>query len=637
MVSPRPRLAVVLLAAALASAGISNAAPFPRAGFTFTPPNPSVTSTVHFTDTSSGAPTSWLWNFGDPASDGNDTSTDQNPTHVFNSAGDYSVSLTVTNDSGSSTISQTLTILPPQVPNASFTFVADKLRVQFTDTSTNNPTAWSWNFGDGASSNNTSTLQNPIHTYSTEGKYTVKLVATNIAGDSQPAFRSLTVFRTVQVPVATFAFSVSRFTAGFTDTSANSPTAWSWDFGDPDSGGDNVSDLQNPTHTFTRVGAYTVMLVASNAAGASAPASRVVVIGTTPAPVASFAFTVDGLTVAFTDTSTNGPTSWSWNFGDDGSPTNTSTARNPTHVYPAFGTYTVTLVASNAVGSSAPATMEVVLGNCVADATTLCLNSGRFRVGVVWSVPAQNRSGVGMAVPLTGDTGYFWFFTSANVELVVKVLDARGVNSAFWVFYGALSDVEYTVTVTDTLTGDVKAYPNASGHLASVGDTSAFPQSVSVQGVQPEARVSPESLAERSTEELYALYASLTATATARAARPPDSVDACTATAEALCLNQSRFRVTVNWQVPSQNRFGSGQAVPISGDTGYFWFFSSANVELTLKVLDGRSVNGHFWVFYGALSNVQYTITVTDTQTSAFKVYPNPSGTLASVADTSAF
>ena len=78
-------------------------------------------------------------------------------------------------------------------------------------------------------------------------------------------------------------------------------------------------------------------------------------------------------------------------------------------------------------------------------------------------------------------------------------------------------------------------------------------------------------------------------------------------------------------------------AVPITGDTGYFWFFSSNNVELVIKALDGRAVDGKFWIFYGALSDVQYTITVTDTQTGAVKTYTNPSGQLASVADTSAF
>ncbi len=70
--------------------------------------------------------------------------------------------------------------------------------------------------------------------------------------------------------------------------------------------------------------------------------------------------------------------------------------------------------------------------------------------------------------------GSFWFFTSNNVELVVKVVDGRAFNNKFWVFYGALSNVEYTITVTDTVTGNVKTYFNPSGRLAGVADTGAF-------------------------------------------------------------------------------------------------------------------------------------------------------------------
>ncbi len=75
----------------------------------------------------------------------------------------------------------------------------------------------------------------------------------------------------------------------------------------------------------------------------------------------------------------------------------------------------------------------------------------------------------------------------------------------------------------------------------------------------------------------------------------------------------------------------------MTNDTGWFWFFDPANVEVMLKVLDGTALNGKHWVFYGALSSVEYTITVTDTQTGVQKIYKNPSGTLASVADTEAF
>jgi len=268
---------------------------------------------------------------------------------------------------------------------------------------------------------------------------------------------------------------------------------------------------------------------------------------------------------------------------------------------------------------------------CVAGSTTLCLSAGRFEVRVAWSVPSQGRSGVGTAVPLTGDTGQFWFFDSANIELVIKVLDARAVNGHFWVFYGALSDVQYAITVTDSVTGAVKNYANAAGTLASVADTSAF--SPAGTSLQPPSAASVEEIETRLTEELPGAYAAKQAVVTPQAA----VVEACTPLGTILCLNEARFQVTVEWEVPSQGRSGHGAAIAVTGDTGYFWFFDSANIELVIKVLDGRAVNGHFWVFYGALSDVQYTITVMDTQTGAVKTYTNPSGTLASVADTSVF
>ena len=113
-------------------------------------------------------------------------------------------------------------------------------------------------------------------------------------------------------------------------------------------------------------------------------------------------------------------------------------------------------------------------GLCFATPTALCLNGSRFRVEVAWQVPAQGSSGAGIAVPLTSDTGHFWFFSANNVELVVKVVDGRGFNGHYWVFSGALSDVAYTITVTDTGTGAVRTYSNPSGRLTSLADVSAF-------------------------------------------------------------------------------------------------------------------------------------------------------------------
>ncbi len=259
---------------------------------------------------------------------------------------------------------------------------------------------------------------------------------------------------------------------------------------------------------------------------------------------------------------------------------------------------------------------------------------GRFRIEVDWAVPSQNRSGVGTEVSLTPDTRYFWFFTPSNVELVIKVLDARGVNGYYWVFYGALSSVQYTIRITDTATGAVKTYTNPSGTLASVADIQAFPGvTAGASGLSaPQAADFQWALAAQ-VEAGFAPGSPAISKSVAASAAPA----ACSPDSQTLCLTSSRFQIRVDWAVPSQNRSGTGTAVPVTTDTGYFWFFNSANVELVIKVLDARGVNNHFWVFYGALSSVQYTIRVTDTETGVTKTYQNPSGTLASVADTSAF
>ncbi len=104
----------------------------------------------------------------------------------------------------------------------------------------------------------------------------------------------------------------------------------------------------------------------------------------------------------------------------------------------------------------------------------LCLG-GRFRVEAQYTNPTSGETRAGHASPLTGDTGAFWFFGPSNAELMIKVLDGRAVNGHFWVFYGALSDVDYTVTVTDTLTGDRRTYHNDRHQLASRADVAAFP------------------------------------------------------------------------------------------------------------------------------------------------------------------
>jgi hypothetical protein len=105
---------------------------------------------------------------------------------------------------------------------------------------------------------------------------------------------------------------------------------------------------------------------------------------------------------------------------------------------------------------------------------TLYLQGGRFEVTVDWVAIYQGMSGPGIPVSLTSDSGYFWFFSNNNVELLVKVLDATTIDGHFWVFWGSMTDVEYTITVTDTMTGLSKQYFGVQGVQQSGYDQTTF-------------------------------------------------------------------------------------------------------------------------------------------------------------------
>lgn len=247
-------------------------------------------------------------------------------------------------------------------------------------------------------------------------------------------------------------------------------------------------------------------------------------------------------------------------------------------------------------------------GGCRAGGATACLDDARFQIQVSYRLGGQTATAT--AVQLSGETAAFWFTDASSYELLVKVLDGTAVNGEFWVFSGGLSDVEYTVTVTDVLTGGVKTYPKAAGILKSFADTGGFPGKARAEraAAPPAAR---------------------------SAAVSPAAAGACTAGATDLCLAGSRFQASVSFQGGSLA--GSGMAVPLTDDTGSFWFLAPDNYELTVKILDGTVVNGHFWVFYGAMTDFAFTLTVTDTTDGKVKTYTNQAGTIPSAADTSTF
>ncbi|MBK9451982.1 MAG: PKD domain-containing protein [Bacteroidetes bacterium] len=247
--------------------------------------------------------------------------------------GNGTYTVVVTNQGCASNPSAPVTITVQPLPVAQYTATTAGLNATFTDNTLNTPISWSWNFGDG----NTSTLQNPTHTYAAAGSYSVCLTATNACGINVSC-QTVTV---CQPPAAAFSNTANLLQLSFADASTGVPTSWSWDFGD---GGTSTS--QNPSHTYAAPGTYNVCLTATNACSTSTSCQNVTVV--CPPPVAGFSTIVLGFQANFTvqSTSTGTPT-YSWDFGDGG----TSVLFNPSHTYAVGGLYNVCLTMTTECGT----------------------------------------------------------------------------------------------------------------------------------------------------------------------------------------------------------------------------------------------------------------------------------------------
>jgi PKD repeat protein len=378
--------------------------------FTGTPTTVCTGSQVTYIDQSLGSPTTWSWTFpgGTPAS-----STVQNPVVTYNTPGVYNVTLTIGNSSGSNTLTKTSYITVGDITTnftGSPTTVTIGNSVTFTDNTSCNPTSWSWSFPGGTPS--TSTAQNPVVTYNTLGAYSATLIAAN-AGASDTVVKDNYITVT-EVPINYCNSMGSNFTYewigqvgfnGFTNASGAAGYSNFTGMVVPIVAGSNVAVTLTPTYAgsayteywrvwidynkdgdFLDAGENVFAPAASNtvvtgnftaAAGASGTTRMRVTMkynavptpcetfsygevedytvsfGTPQPPVANFSANVttiiEGQTVQFTDLTTNSPSSWTWTF-PGGTPA-TSSVQNPSVIYSAAGTYTVSLLAANPAGS----------------------------------------------------------------------------------------------------------------------------------------------------------------------------------------------------------------------------------------------------------------------------------------------
>ena len=304
---------------------------------------------VSFTDSSSGPVTGWSWAFGD-----GDTSSVQSPFHTYTSSGIFGVELAVigTGDVIDTVKKDSLITVRPLADFFAFpTSGLDSVIVAFQDSSRGGATSWSWDFGDGE----TSTDQNPEHTYRVAGAYTVGMTVGAPGGSD--TIEKLDLIEVKSGVLADFnadsTSGRSPLTVAFIDSSRGSVVSWSWSFGDGDS-----SAVQNPSHTYSDPGIYSVSLGVTGAGGKSDTTTKASYVRV--APIADFVVDVsvgvDSLEVAFID-STRGPvTSWSWAFGDGDS----SSVQHPTHVYREVGVFSVSLDVSGPSGTDSSRKLDVI-------------------------------------------------------------------------------------------------------------------------------------------------------------------------------------------------------------------------------------------------------------------------------------
>lgn len=312
-----------------------------------------VGTNIQFTNSStagSGTIASSFWEFGDGG-----TSSSLNPSHIYQSAGPFNVSLLVTNSFGCSsslTMNHFVDITPKPVANFTLGSTANcgaPFTATFNNSSTGgSPLTYLWNFGDGR----TDTTRNPSHTYNTSGSFTVTLTVTNQNGCS--SVKTIANALTIASNYTMFNIPTSvcvNTPVTITNLTTPNPVSLNWNFGDGSS-----STPFTPTKSYDTSGVFTITLV-NNYGGCIDSIRKVITVlrqpnaNFTASPVSScFA----PLVVNFTNPNIAAGNTYHWNFGDG----DTSNLANPVHTYQRQGNFSVTLTVTNAAGCSRTITMS---------------------------------------------------------------------------------------------------------------------------------------------------------------------------------------------------------------------------------------------------------------------------------------
>jgi len=429
----------------------------PVAAFSYIPETTiSVNDLVTFSSDSTGRIDTYIWSFGDGTPDSNEMTA----MHQYAAPGTYTVQLTVSNNRGSATTSQTVTVVPTsQVAGFSADVMSGTapLAVQFTDQSTGAPTSWSWSFGDGG----TSTLQGPTHTYAAAGTYDVTLTVTDGTGLIATVTHSVTVTLANQAPVVAAGDDAAgsegtpvAFSGTYTDPGDTGAHTIAWAFGD----GSTASDLVT-THTYADNGAYTATLTVTDAGDLTASDTLTVTVANAPPVVEAgddtSATTGSPVTFAgsFTDAGTADSYTFAWAFGDGTS----ATEQNPTHAYATAGTYTAILTVTDDDGGAGTDSVTVV----VSDPPVAAFTTTPTYLSVAFTDTSTGTA------PLT----YAWDFGDSGTSTLPSPTHFYATAGTYTVKLtvtgpGGSDDVTQTVTVTAPPVAPVAGFTSIPTYLS---------------------------------------------------------------------------------------------------------------------------------------------------------------------------
>ena len=412
----------------------------------------------------------YQWYFGDGT-----TSISQSPIHSYGNSGTYSVKLIVTSDKGcKDSIIKIVTVNP--LPIASFTinsitqcFAGNSFVFTNTSSVSFGTITYKWYFGDA----NTSTLQNPSHSYTAAGTYAVKLVVTSSSGCKDSLSKNVTV---LVKPMAAFTVnSTSQCISGnnfiFTNTSTtpSGTLSYQWAFGDG-----ATSILTSPSHSFTVAGVYAVKLIVTTSNGCKDSTTFLVTVNAKPIAAFNIVNTVQCLqnnSFSFVNGSSvgSGTISFQWLFGDGG----TSTAQSPVYSYSSAGNFTVKLIVISDKGCKDSITKTVTvnpkplplftinsLSQCITGNSFVFTNTSSVAVG---TLTYQWTFGDGGNATTTNATHNYAAAGSYSVKLVVTTNQGCKDSVIKTIIVAPRPVAGFNINnATQCATGNTFSFPNTS-------------------------------------------------------------------------------------------------------------------------------------------------------------------------------